>query len=175
MLYFAYGSNLLTARIRARCPSARPAGLAVARGFRLAFAKPGADGSGKATLVASQRAAIQGVLYEIDRTEAPVLDRAETGYDRIDDFEIDDGAAPRRAMTYIAQTPKAGLAPYDWYLALMIAGAREHKLVDDYVGRLLTHPYESDIRNACRYRDAAHAALKSSGYDTVQSVMDGTA
>ncbi len=37
-LYFAYGSNLSEAQMRARCPGARPAGRAALHGYRLAFA-----------------------------------------------------------------------------------------------------------------------------------------
>lgn len=50
MKYFAYGSNMLTERLRARCPSAHPIGTGIAMGFRLNFSKRGEDGSGKAML-----------------------------------------------------------------------------------------------------------------------------
>jgi len=38
-IYFAYGSNMLTARLQERCSSARPLGTAIARGFVLSFSK----------------------------------------------------------------------------------------------------------------------------------------
>ena len=51
-LYFGYGSNMLTERLRARerCPSAKCIGIAEVTGYALEFSKPGEDGSGKATL-----------------------------------------------------------------------------------------------------------------------------
>jgi hypothetical protein len=51
-LFFAYGSNMLTERLRERCPDARPLGTAIARGYLLSFSKRSKDGSAKATLVA---------------------------------------------------------------------------------------------------------------------------
>ena len=49
-LYFSYGSNMLTERLRARCPSANCIGIATATGYALEFSKSSVDGSGKATL-----------------------------------------------------------------------------------------------------------------------------
>ena len=48
--YFAYGSNMLTARLKARCSGAELVGRAFADGWGIEFSKPGEDGSGKATL-----------------------------------------------------------------------------------------------------------------------------
>lgn len=45
--YFAYGSNMLTERLIARTPSARPVGTSLLPGHRLTFHKRGRDGSGK--------------------------------------------------------------------------------------------------------------------------------
>ena len=69
VLNFAYGSNMLLARIRERVPSARPLGVAVLRGHRLFWHKAGRDGSGKCDVVESNDtdAAVFGVLYEIAR------------------------------------------------------------------------------------------------------------
>jgi hypothetical protein len=130
-LYFAYGSNMLTTRLRARCPSAEPLGLAYAQGYRLAFSKPGRDGSVKGHLTPARRSRQPGVLFSIDLAERDALDRAEglgVGYDRVDDFAVRRAgtAAVVRASTYLARQPAPALLPYDWYLALVIAGAREH-------------------------------------------------
>lgn len=50
-LYFAYGSNMLPARLLGRCPSAKVVRTGVARAWSLAFSEASKDGSGKATLV----------------------------------------------------------------------------------------------------------------------------
>ena len=67
-LFFAYGSNMLTERLRERCPDARPLGAAIARGYVLSFSKRSKDGSSKATLLTTTDGAKQdayGVLFEI--------------------------------------------------------------------------------------------------------------
>jgi cation transport regulator ChaC len=69
--YFAYGSNMLTERLCARCQSAKVLGRATARGYSLEFCKQSVDGSGKATLVQSAKegAIVHGVLFDIAMTE----------------------------------------------------------------------------------------------------------
>lgn len=47
ILYFAYGSNMSSARLRARVPSCRPIGIAFLPGHELRFHKRSKDGSGK--------------------------------------------------------------------------------------------------------------------------------
>ena len=136
-LYFAYGSNMLTERLRKRCPSAQPVGTAVAQGYRLCFSKKSDDNSGKATLEKfddlKQRA--YGVLFEIDEGDRSALDDAEgvgKGYNQNDDFQIvclTDGKK-RRATVYLASLDAIdeNLIPYDWYYALVLAGAIQHRL-----------------------------------------------
>lgn len=61
-LYFAYGSNMLTSRLLARCRSAKTVGLATCLGHRLTFEKRSIDGSGKATMLGDLAHAVPGVL-----------------------------------------------------------------------------------------------------------------
>ncbi|QPZ90326.1 gamma-glutamylcyclotransferase family protein [Thioclava electrotropha] len=128
--YLAYGSNLLTSRLAARCPSARVLGLAEAPGHALDFSKRGRDGSAKATITESD-ARTQGVLFEITETDIPALDAAEGAglhYEKIA-LTLEDG---QRAFTYRALQRQDGIAPFEWYLALIRAGRREHGLgLDD--------------------------------------------
>ena len=137
--YFAYGSNMFSPRLQERCLSARPLGRAVVTGFELRWHKRSTDGSGKCDIypVASQSALIHGVLYQIDASELGALDRAEgrgKGYERIEVSVVVDGSQ-RPAITYQA-TDIDGRRPYSWYHALVVAGAREHGLPDDYVAHL---------------------------------------
>jgi cation transport regulator ChaC len=149
-LYFAYGSNMLTARLRERCPGATPVGLAYAHGFSMEFWKEGRDGSGKATLVArtDTGACVHGVLYRIDIKERADLDLAEARYDRHSGFAVaaaHDGCIVH-ATTYIAppQACNAGLRPFDWYVALIRAGAAEHGLDQRISTFFATIPVLSD-------------------------------
>jgi gamma-glutamylcyclotransferase len=69
--YFAYGSNLLSHRLLARCPSARVISIATTDDWTVQFTKPGGDGSGKAGLVEQSGALHPGVVYEIASDEMP--------------------------------------------------------------------------------------------------------
>ncbi|MBX2806036.1 MAG: gamma-glutamylcyclotransferase [Hyphomicrobiales bacterium] len=140
--YFAYGSNMLTARLRERCPSAMAVGRAYASGYRQTFDKLGRDGSGKATIVADAFGRVDGVLFRISARDLPALDRAEWGYLRQDEFPVTklECSAQILAVTYIAppEICRSGLAPFDWYLELVRAGEREHKSPDDNTESLPT-------------------------------------
>ena len=74
VLYFAYGSNMSSERLRARTPSATSLGRARLPGYTLRWHKLGRDGSGKCDIEPSNapRAAVWGVLYEIDSAEKTV-------------------------------------------------------------------------------------------------------
>ncbi len=141
-LYFAYGSNMLSARLCERCPSAVPIGVASAPGHSICFRKEGRDGSGKATLIPVNGSGVEalGVLYRIDLSEQPALDLAEARYDRIDTFPVrsEPGRTIAQAATYIAQADACwdGLWPFDWYLALIMAGACEHRFDESYLAML---------------------------------------
>ena len=77
-LYFAYGSNLDTARMRRRCPRARPVRRASLHGYRLAFGGHSQTwGGAVATLVLDQDGRVDGLLYELPESDLLVLDRYE--------------------------------------------------------------------------------------------------
>jgi hypothetical protein len=169
-VYFAYGSNMLIARLRERCPSARPLGLALAPAYRVAFNKQGMDGSGKATLTVLEpfqethppyrpvfgRTGARGVLYRIDMGERAALDRAEGNYRRDDAFAVlcAQSGKPITSCTYIAETQacRDDLVPLDWYVALMRAGATEHGHGADYIAWLsaIETCNDPDLRRAAR-------------------------
>lgn len=152
--YFAYGSNMLAERLQARCPSARVVGAAVIRGgYELVFTKRSVDGSGKAALVDAQRDRsardIYGVVYDIELGERDLLDRCEgDGYLRHDEVTatVLAGAAVISATTYFANATRIepGLQPYDWYMALTIAGAKQNALPQAYIGWLQDMPAVAD-------------------------------
>ena len=168
-LYFAYGSNMLSSRLIARCSSARVVGLAFARSYVLEFSKKSIDGSGKAALVEKTNAIhTPGVLFEIDAIEREALDKFEgagKGYDRVDDFQLETVDESVTATTYIASETQSGLIPFDWYLALVIAGAREHKLGDAHVVRLRAMKSVPDGNVGRASRITALEALARHGYD----------
>lgn len=160
-LYFAYGSNMMTARLQARCPSARPAGVAFAENHWLTFWKKGRDGSGKGHLATSPGLAQPGVLFTLSPNDLIALDGFEGagyGYRRADDFTIrlKDTGEIMQAATYIATHLDETLQPYDWYLALIVAGAREHAFDEEIVRDLSATACREDPD---RTRASRHEAL----------------
>ena len=175
--YFAYGSNLLSSRLLARCASARVVGVARAPGWAVSFTKPGADGSGKAGLLQADASSHPGVVYEIARSELPALDRFEGvghGYSRLDDFpaRLQDGSA-LAVTTYMPMLHDETLTPFDWYLALCIAGAREHGLGDEVIEQFLAQPCQPDPDLAREGRQLALQALAAAGHDDWQRLFRG--
>ena len=150
--YFAYGSNMLTERLQARCPSAEARLVASADNYALAFCKKSQDGSGKATLSSclAPPCRVFGVVFDIDRNELLRLDKSEgkgKGYDRIDNFRVHaDGQPEMPVITYIASFDSIdpNLCPYDWYLNLVLAGARQHGLPAQYIEAIKTTPSAGD-------------------------------
>ncbi len=140
-IIFAYGSNMSSARLKARVPSARKLGRGALHQHRLRFHKRGADGSAKANAFYTGDTAdiVHGVLFEIDENELQDLDRAEPGYERSSlNIDVVSGAGPSSADVYRAKPESIveTLLPFDWYLQLVITGAHEHGLPDDYCTQL---------------------------------------
>lgn len=171
-MYFAYGSNMLSEWLQVRCKTARLFGSAVTRGQIVSFSKKSKDGSGKASITRAETddAAVYGVLYAIDLSERSVLDRFEDyprGYGRDDSFVVEraDNGENIAVTTYIAKVDAIdqNLRPYDWYMALIIAGARENKLPDQYTAELETFICIPDPKPERKARIEALKVLKKSG------------
>lgn len=136
--YFAYGSNMLTARLRApaRCPSAEPLRTGILAGHVLAFRKESDDRSGKCDIPAGKREdVVYGVVFRIALSDRTQLDDAEgvgKGYD-VTEVQIATSQGTIPCVTYVATRINDGLEPYDWYRDLVLAGALEHGLPESYV------------------------------------------
>jgi hypothetical protein len=165
-LYFAYGSNMLTRRLRARTPSARVHSIGYVAGRRLTFSKTSDDGSGKCDieLTGSGQDRAGGVLFSIARDDKPALDDAE-GLNRGYDEAIVDVVTPRgveKGLAYLASANATDPArqPYHWYKALVIAGAIEHGLPATYIERLWAVESRRDPRPDRPRKREAEAALE---------------
>ena len=147
-LYFAYGSNMSSARLGERVPDARALGRALLTGFRLAWNKPGRDGSGKANIVLAESHVVWGVLYEFPGSSASsssnsssswaVLDTIERDYAR-ETWTVEDlrGARVAAQVYRWRGEPEApDLAPQAWYRGHLLDGAREHGLPRDVIEAL---------------------------------------
>lgn len=164
MKVFAYGSNMCTPRLQARTPSARPLAVARLPGHGLGFHKRGwRDGSGKGDAFARDdpTAGVWGVVFRIAPAQKRDLDRAEGlghGYDEARLRVVEPDGTAHHAWVYRA-SPAAidpTAIPFAWYRDLVLAGAREHGLPDDYIARhILACPTcpDPDGDRARRHRD----------------------
>jgi len=138
MLYFAYGSNMCSVRMRERAPSAVAIGIAHLQHHCVICNKRGQDGTAKANIVPRQNASTYGVLYEINTNEMALLDTEETGYRRVEKMLLNHLNQEVHAQTYVAFRFTHRPVTTDWYKSLIIQGATEHGLPDDYI-RTLEH------------------------------------
>ena len=157
---FAYGSNMLRARIRQRVPSARLIGPASLRGHLLRWHKAGQDGSGKCDVVPDPSGAgvVHGVLWSIPRSEKAALDRAEglgAGYNELEVL-VEHAGRQMPAHLYRASAIDGALRPFGWYHALVVAGARQHALPAAYLASLEA---VRTMEDADAQRHALHIAL----------------
>jgi hypothetical protein len=142
-VYFAYGSNMSTARLRARMPSCKPLGLATLPGHALRFHKASKDKSGKCDAFATDDGSeVVGVLFSFDPSERPKLDAAEgagKGYDARVVTVINDRGRRGKVLTYLASPEVIDdtLKPFGWYKAYVRAGAEEHGLPPDYIAEYI--------------------------------------
>ena len=141
--YFAYGSNMSSARLRQRTPSAHAIGSASLPGHALRWHKLGRDGTGKCDIVRCAEGAdeiVWGVLYEIAMAEKELLDRIEglgIGYSETQ-VRVTTASGSEWALTYEAKPDRIdpALKPRPDYKAHVLAGAVEHGLPAHYVAAL---------------------------------------
>lgn len=143
VVYFAYGSNMSTPRLRERMPSCKALGIATLPGHALRFHKRSTDGSGKCNAVATgDENSVIGVLFSFDPAERAKLDKAEgvgSGYEHATVTVINDQGRRRKVLTYLA-TPDYiddNLKPYAWYKDFVLAGGREHDLPPGYIAEYI--------------------------------------
>lgn len=139
-LYFAYGSNMLEQRLKDRVGSAEFFSNAWIPGYEVRCRKISIDGSGKADLVqtGNPEDIVHGVVYQFaDHWHA--LDRHEgatgnnPGYDRAG-IQVQTDSGNRDVTTYLARRGSIdeSLKPYTWYRDLILCGAEQHGLPEDY-------------------------------------------
>jgi gamma-glutamylcyclotransferase len=162
LIYFAYGSNMSSRRLKARLPSATVIGPGALDGHRLAFHKVSTkDGSAKCDIVESCSEQVLGVLFEIDETEKPMLDQLEglgNGYEeKAVNIGLRSGAS-MRAFAYSATNIDASLRPYTWYKHHVLEGAREARLPPAYMELL---ERVGAIQDPDKEREASELAIYS--------------
>lgn len=138
MIYFAYGSNMKFERISERIKDVKYMDIGRLFDYKLLCNKKSVDGTGKANIVYSPGDIVWGVLYEMDDEYAYKLDGIEKGYDR-KKFEIDTDNGKVDANAYIS-TKLTDSFPSSFYKDLVVQGAVEYKLPDEYIDYLIALP-----------------------------------
>ncbi len=161
MKYFAYGSNMHTERLLARCPSAKCTGIAKIHRYKLSLNKPSSDGSAKANVIytGSAKDIVWGVTYEISRKEVKLLDKCEgvpVHYTRRKCRLTDYYGNRTRGWIYIAKDiyKSSPALPYVDYMAHIVKGAKQNRLPIYYVMQLeaIKHKKRSTVyEQAKRY------------------------
>lgn len=158
VVYFAYGSNMSTARLRERMPSCKPLGTATLPGHVLRFHKRSVDKSGKCNAFATDgEDSVIGVLFSFDPGERSALDKAEgvgNGYEHATVTVINDKGRRRKVLTYLAVPGyiDESLRPYGWYKDFVLVGAREHGLPEEYIGERILSVEAIDVPDETRDR-----------------------
>ncbi len=144
MKYFAYGSNLLTSRLKARCPSAVAEYTARLSKYKLVFDKPSHDNTSKANIVytGSNKDYVYGVVFNISKQDVYNLDYAEgegSHYLRTT-CKVMNTSINKRSVVHIYLSmflPAKYMYPACWYMKYIVAGAVEHKLPNSYIAELI--------------------------------------
>jgi hypothetical protein len=84
------------------------------------------------------------VLYRIERTHLALLDGFETGYERVEVEVCTAAGGAHRASTYRSDCITRDPILFDWYRGLILEGAREHGLPEDYLSVLEALPTRPD-------------------------------
>ncbi len=168
--YFAYGSNMETATLRGRRGIQYHRALAGrVPGWRVVFDKPPLlpVGEGFANLVPDPEAEAYGVLYEIAESDLAHLDLTEGvpigNYRRIEivvESLTTGDPGPLRAHTLVSDRRDPQLQPSQRYMALIIAGAREHGLPLHYIALLEAVPARMESEQAALIRPLLDRFMK---------------
>jgi cation transport regulator ChaC len=137
--YFAYGSNLHDAIFRERramqAQATHPGWL---DGFELRFNLPVGPGErAVANIEPLPGARVWGAVYLLTTADGERLDRSEGvhfgAYRRLDVEVRQADDTTRRAFTYCSSRTRPDRKPSARYLGLMVEGARQRGLPDEYV------------------------------------------
>jgi len=137
MLYFAYGSNMSAARIRARVEAVPLDGYFVLPGYRLVFNKKGRDDSAKANIIVESNSTVYGRVFQLSVEEKFALDQIEgDGYACEKVSLVNEQGNELAGYCYIAVDITNEMQPFDWYLTHILTGALESSVPNCYIDKL---------------------------------------
>jgi gamma-glutamylcyclotransferase len=153
-LYFAFGSNLSSERIRINNPSARFKSIAKLSDHQLDFNYFSKRWKGAAaTILELENTHVWGVLWELDMEHLNTLDKQE-GVPRVYNrknvqVELEDGSTLPAYTYFLIKPLEDDRRPSKVYLDVILKGAREHSLPQSYIDKLqdIEHNgYEGEVQ-----------------------------
>ena len=149
ILYFAYGSNMSSRRLKNRVESANVISTGILEKYKLKFHKISEDGSGKCDAFFTDNPTdnIYGVIYSIHENDLKRLDSYEglnDGYKKENVDIIIANGEKVKAFTYIATNIEKSLLPFSWYKYHVLHGAVENDLPHDYITFIDSFKSEDD-------------------------------
>ncbi len=133
-LHFAYGTNMSRALMGARCPQARPLGVATLPGWRFII-----NGDGLASLAAQPGGRVHGVLWELSAREVSAINAYEgvaSGLYEARFLPVRHEGRHARALVYIARREGRG-TPRPGHLETVLTAARDWELPQPYIQSML--------------------------------------
>jgi cation transport regulator ChaC len=137
MLYFAYGSNMERVQFKRLCLKATFVASAALSDYELTFSGNSPMwGGGVATIREKPGKQVEGVAWEISEAERKALDEYE-GYPGLyvrKEIQVRTRSGKAlAAFAYIMEDPGREMPPSKRYKQLLISGAEEHGLSDEYI------------------------------------------
>jgi gamma-glutamylcyclotransferase len=168
--YFAYGSNMQSATLRGRRGIAyRRALPGRLEGWRLVLDKPALIpvGGAFANIIPDPTAAVHGVLFEITEDDLAHLDLTEGvllgNYERVP-VTVQPLTPPDAevivAYTLTSERRDPNQLPTQRYMRLLIEGAEEHGLPEEYIARLRSVPAGEETPAAAEFRPLMDQVLR---------------
>lgn len=177
VVYFAYGANIHPGWLRRRVPEATLIGAGMLPGYRLAFRKRGRDGAARSDACPSAEpgAVLPGALYSLPAAALARLGAAGAGY-HAERVVVETVAGPQEAITWRADPADivTGLRPWDWYVALIRAGATLLDLPEAHLRWLEQAPVavDPDRERAARARAVIEGSLPGPAWPTAATRDD---
>jgi gamma-glutamylcyclotransferase len=141
MIYFAYGSNMNHRQMRKRCPSSLFINAAYIEGYKYVY-----DGYSKnwkgavANIISGNKDIVWGGLFEINSDNLAALDCYENypkTYNRKMVKVTDINGKTVDAIIYVRSRPKDIGKPSEDYRSVVVTGARDCGITDDYIKKYL--------------------------------------
>ena len=152
-LYAAYGSNLDTAQMRFRCPTAKPIAKSWLHDYRLVF--KGHSRNAHATVIPEEGQAVPLVIWEITARDEQALDHYEgvaSGYYTKEYMEVEVDGEMKEVLIYI-MTPQYFGTPAHHYFNTIQKGYGDFNLPTTILDEALKHSY----KNAFIYKNKQEA------------------